>query len=68
MKDKNAENIMEWRKAILKLPDQKFFDLMTFYLGEIKTPFNKQNLIDDLSAFLRKESVQEKIFLRISIS
>ncbi|MEL3908612.1 MAG: hypothetical protein P1P64_06310 [Treponemataceae bacterium] len=66
MKDKNVENIAEWRKAILQLPDQKFFDLMTFYLGEIETPFNKQNLIDDLSAFLRKDEVQEKIFLRIS--
>lgn len=68
MEDKNVERIMEWRKAILKLPDQKFFDLMTFYLGEIKTPFNKQNLIDDLSAFLRKEEVQKKIFLRINSS
>lgn len=66
MKDKNIENIVEWRTAVLQLPDQKFFNLMTFYLGEIETPFNKQNLIDDLSAFLRKEDVQEKIFLRIS--
>lgn len=68
MSDKNVAEVIEWREAILKLPDQKFFDLMTFYLGEIETPFNKQDLIDRLSAFLRKAEVQEKIIIRISLN
>lgn len=67
MREKDVQKVIDWREAILKLPDQKFFDLMTFYLGEIKTPFNKQDLIDRLSAFLRKEDVQEKIFVRINL-
>lgn len=66
MNETSKEQYLEWREAILKLPDQKFFDLMTFYLGEIETPFNKQDLIDRLSAFLRKTEVQEKIIMRIS--
>lgn len=68
MNDKNVREIIEWREAILKLPDQKFFDLMTFYLGKIDTPFNKQDLIDKLSGFLRKTEVQDKIIIRINSS
>jgi hypothetical protein len=36
------------------------------YLGEIKTPYNKQNLIERLGAFLHKEQVQQNILLLLS--
>ena len=32
-----------------------FFGLMRLYLGEIKTPYNKQKLIESLTSFLHKE-------------
>ena len=32
-----------------------FFGLMRLYLGEIKTPYNKQKLIEALTSFLHKE-------------
>ncbi|UTY25079.1 helicase [Treponema denticola] len=43
------------------MPDHQFFDLIQLYLGKIKTPFNKQRLAEQLSAFLRKPAIQEKI-------
>jgi hypothetical protein len=43
------------------LPDNAFFDLMRSALGNIKTPFNKQRLLDDLSAFLARPDIQETI-------
>lgn len=30
---------LEWQEALLRLPDQIFFDLLRLYLGDIKTPF-----------------------------
>lgn len=58
----NTEKVLEWREAIVQLPDNHFFDLMQLYLGKIKTPFNKQKLIEQLGSFLRKETVRDAIF------
>ena len=55
------KDVVEWRESIVKLPDHQFFDLIQLYLGKIKTPFNKQRLAEQLSAFLRKSAIQEKI-------
>lgn len=57
----NAEAIIEWREAIISLPQEHFFDLMCSYLGEIKTPFNKQKLLEQLSSFLRKPQTKKNI-------
>lgn len=54
-------NISEWRNAIISLPQDHFFDLICSYLGEIKTPFNKQKLLEQLSAFLRKPKIKQII-------
>lgn len=50
-----AASVVDWREAMIRLADQHFFDLMRMYLGAIKTPFNKQRLVEELSAFLRKK-------------
>ncbi len=47
----NPKDVAEWRENIIKLPDHHFFDLIQLYLGKIKTPFNKQRLAEQLSAF-----------------
>ena len=57
----NPEHVIAWREALVRLTDQHFFDLMRMYLGAIKTPFNKQRLIEELSAFLRKKETKERI-------
>jgi hypothetical protein len=50
-----------WQAALMTLPNNTFFDLMRSVLGTVKTPYNKQNLIDDLSRFLIRPEIQETI-------
>ena len=57
----NVENIMLWRESLSLMQDSHFFDLLQMYLGEIKTPYNKPNLIEQLSSFLRKEETKQTI-------
>jgi len=56
-----AEAVVEWREALTRLSDQHFFDLVRMYLGAIKTPFNKQKIIESLSAFLRNAENRGRI-------
>lgn len=56
-----VQRIMNWRQYLSLLPDELFFEFMRMYLGEIKTPYNKQKLIENLSAFLRKEENRKAI-------
>ena len=56
-----VETVLQWRAWLSTMENEKFFDLIRMYLGEIKTPFNKQKLIEDLSAFLRKAENKRNI-------
>jgi hypothetical protein len=58
---KNFRTPADWKSALMTLPDGSFFELMRSIFGNIKTPFNKQKLLDDLSAFLSREDIQAKI-------
>ena len=51
---KNDFEIAEWQESITSLSDKDFFYLMRLYLGEIKTPYNKQRLVSQLASFIRK--------------
>ena len=42
-----------WQEYISSLSDEKFFYIMRLYLGEIKTPYNKLRLIEQLASFLK---------------
>ena len=48
-------DISHWQEAFASLPDKQFFNTMRLYLGEIKTPYNKQRLTEQLASFIRKE-------------
>ena len=61
-----TEQILQWRESLIKLPDYHFFELMRIYLGEVKTPYNKQKLIEELSSFLRKESTKAAVCALLS--
>ena len=37
-----------WKRALVTLPDTTFFAWLRHYLGPLQTPFNKQNLIQEL--------------------
>ena len=51
----NDTEILRWQEAISSLPDKQFFNTMRLYLGEIKTPYNKQRLTQQLAAFIKRE-------------
>jgi hypothetical protein len=50
-----------WKSALLTLPDSSYFELMRSVFGNIKTPFNKQRLVNDLAAFLSRREIQDAI-------
>lgn len=60
--DPKVQRIIDWRETLNTASDEKFFDIMHIYLGEIKTPYNKQKLIEQLSSFLRNEQNRKTIF------
>lgn len=56
-----AQRVITWREHLSVMDDEKFFSIVHDYLGEVQTPFNKHNLIENLSAFLRKEENKRAI-------
>lgn len=68
-KDKQSarvEKVLAWRKYIATLGEEAFFDIIRIYLGEVPTPYNKQDLVEELSAFLRKEENKNGIIRLLS--
>jgi hypothetical protein len=53
--------IEEWKSALMILPDGAFFDLLRSVFGNIKTPFNKQRLLAELSAFFSRDEIRKNI-------
>ncbi|MFW5683765.1 MAG: hypothetical protein ACOC1I_02845, partial [Spirochaetota bacterium] len=51
----------DFRSFMLTLADDAFFELVRNYLGPVKTPFNKHELIDRLESMLHREDIQERI-------
>ncbi|WP_294431643.1 helicase-associated domain-containing protein [uncultured Treponema sp.] len=64
--DPKVQRIMDWRESIAVLPDNHFFEIIRMYLGEIKTPFNKQKLIEELGAFIRREETRKTLVSLLS--
>jgi hypothetical protein len=50
-----------WKSAFLTLPDAAFFDILRNYLGELKTPYNKHSLLENLRQFLLKKETRARI-------
>lgn len=61
MKDAAFRSVEFWKSAIMTLPDTSFFELLRSVFGKIKTPFNKQILVDDLESFLLRKDIQKTI-------
>ncbi|MDR1301428.1 MAG: helicase-associated domain-containing protein [Treponema sp.] len=61
MKRVRFRSLDDWKSALLMLPDDSYFELMRSVLGNIKTPFNKQRLMDDLVGFLSREAILNTI-------
>ena len=56
----NENEINSWKEAFSSLPDKQFFNTVRLYLGEVKTPYNKQRLTEQLAGFIRKEENREQ--------
>lgn len=52
----NNSEISRWSECMASLPDKQFFNIIRLYLGEVKTPYNKQRLVSQLASFIRNES------------
>jgi len=50
-----------WKSAIMALPESNFFELLRSVFGNIKTPFSKHKLVEDLFAFLSKKENRKTI-------
>ena len=61
MKHEVLRSVDFWKNAIMKMSDNSFFELMRCVFGKIKTPFNKQQLLNDLETFLLREDIQKTI-------
>jgi hypothetical protein len=58
----------EWKSSLMLLPDNAFFDLMRSVFGNVKTPFNKQRMLEDLASFLCREEIRRNIAAYISVN
>lgn len=61
-----AQRIIRWRETLATMNDDRFFEIMRIYLGEIKSPYNKDNLIERLSSIFRKDQNKERILTYLS--
>jgi len=57
----SANSPARWKSAFLTLPDAAFFDILRNYLGDVKSPFNKHNLLEGMEAFLRRPDTRRSI-------
>lgn len=59
--DERSRLILDWREHFSVLPEEYFFEIMRMYLGELKTPYNKTKLVEQLGAFIRNEENKKTI-------
>lgn len=60
------EAYKDWSKALYQLDDQTFLAVMRNYLGPIKTPFNKPDLIRRLTRFVTQERIKRRLISLIT--
>jgi hypothetical protein len=58
---KRFRPVDHWKSAIMSLPESNFFELLRSVFGNIKTPFSKHKLLEDLFAFLSKRENRKTI-------
>lgn len=50
----NSNSIDQWAECFSSQDETKFFNTIRLYLGEVKTPYNKQKLTSQLAGYIRK--------------
>ena len=64
--DEKVQRILSWRESFSTLPEKLFFDLVRIYLGEVKTPYNKQKIMEQIGSLLRKQETRQAIIQYLS--
>ncbi|MCL2380635.1 MAG: hypothetical protein FWC64_03460 [Treponema sp.] len=54
-------SVEDWKSALMTLPDNGFFELLRSVFGNIKTPFSKQRLMDDLFKLLSRDDIRKTV-------
>ena len=65
--DPRVQRILDWRESLAVLSDESFFRIIRMYLGEVKTPYNKQKLIESLGSFVRNDKNQKNMIALLSV-
>ncbi len=60
------KNLSLWKESLFRLPENKFLNIVRMYIGTIKTPYNKERLINDMVSFLYKEDHKKTIVSLLS--
>lgn len=55
--NEHEQGIAAWRSALLRAGSREFHDIMRNYLGPVKTPFNKHDLVSRLQAFIARPEI-----------
>ena len=53
---------VSWQEVLSALPDTGFFEVVRHYLGPVKTPFHKPDLIQQMEDFFDREDVSRRIY------
>jgi len=61
MKNDIFRSLDFWKSSLMTMPDNSFFELLRSVFGKIRTPFNKQQLLNDLETFLLRDDIQKTI-------
>ncbi len=50
-----------WKDVFVSLPDAAFFEVVRNYLGPVRTPFHKPDLVGRTAEFFSQDSVRERV-------
>ena len=59
-------NVKLWKRFLFTLSDDIFFNIIRNYLGSVRTPYNKHDLIDRLCQFIQRDDIQQAILDHLS--
>lgn len=60
------DQMKEFQSCLELFKEDRLFDILRIYLGEIKTPFNKQRLLEQLSGFFLNQENRKNILALVS--
>jgi len=62
-----ADDLQRWKNHLLLMPAPLFFNVIRNYLGEVSSPFDKHDLIQDLIDFLKRRETRRRIAAFIGV-